>query len=270
MTAIPIYNSTSLQFSELVSTLSQQSNLPSSIKVRNRLLSPWTISSPPNDWTTSSSIHPDPDPWSTLALSNGTLEVYAFGSVPQDILKEKARIVNDQSLFSTPSSSLWALVILSPPLHDDHKSHAPRMDFWISSESFVFSGSRESLGPEEKLAKTLEEEERLLFFIINDWLPSKLREPVADDRDSLGQKPDSIDNEKKSIVLCGFEQRLVDLIQLWSSKDDSKITVSWVNSCLVYFRNGEPKRNYSKETLIDGRWKVGKIEERDVELVSIR
>lgn len=261
---IPIYTSEDLRFSELISLLSSGSNLPSSIKVRNRLLSPWTISSPPQDWTFNSNTpNTDPDPWSTLLQSTKGLEVYLFGNVPEEILvegSEKAVI------------SVWAVALLSPPLHEDHKSHAPRLDLWLSSEGQVISGTLDSCLPDaSRITNVLEEEEVLLSFVLKSWLPSRLSHGKKERSSGPASTEENhgtegvLVYEGNSVVLCGLEHRLLERVKGWK---EQTLRIEWINSCLVYMKGYNLEREMIGEDLIDRRWKIGKIEEADIDLVS--
>jgi len=298
MASIPIYSSTSIRFTALISELSFSSSLPSSFKVRNRLLSPWTIPPLPSSATTvlQSSNHDsdftsllvlstevESDPWSAFFKHQPGLEVFIFGNPPPAVLNEPQPNKQESSHSELNKSGLWAVLIYALPMPMPDRSSGPRIDLWISSQSTLRSRSLEQSASSSDSPNTevIASEKQLLERMVKGWLAEKLKQNQIEDEKN-GKDEDSTP-EGSFFVLCGIEQRICDLVESWCTQDEGKgkiLTKEWSGSYVAYAKecsqrelNEMIRDDYKPEgeanpKLIDGRWKVERIREKEIDLVS--
>lgn len=235
----PIYTSASINFTGLISALSTSTHSKRSIKVRNRLLSPWTVPPLPKISSSTSTkltehssnanlnsdsskpdlfslilsdVQADPDPWSTFKKFQPGFEVYCFGSPPSEVLNFSSSANSDFN-----EKNLWSVLILifAPALPMPDRKSGPRLDFWLSSQSFLPSGGNipASTQSDPQVSKSKQD---LLQFIINDWLTERLRSVNnSQGQEVATQEKSSQVIQDGSFTLCGVFAELNKEFAIW-------------------------------------------------------
>ncbi|KZW03818.1 hypothetical protein EXIGLDRAFT_743521 [Exidia glandulosa HHB12029] len=228
-----------LDYRALVAHLSRPELWPSTLHVRNQLLSPFGTR---HFQQQNHDVQVDEDPWTTYLRHRPGAQVHAIGDIPRDVLRQPGG--------AGGATGAWALVLLyefkpsglamggssaSDVQYDGAANmSSPRVTMWLSTEASSPSPA----------------EDALLRYIVLTHLPRA----VAD----MGAAPGGL------MRICGSHAGIVTRIQRWGS--ESGVDVQWNDVCVTYIRdeNSETPSPPSQAA----RWIIGSLErEEDVKLV---
>lgn len=296
--AVHEYDARQLCFPALIKELSQKPHLPTSIHVRNLLLSGLAsrenasasdVADNAQTQCPSESQRSDAL-WEQLTSYQPAIQVAVLGDAPRSILCGNARST-DAATGDGDGTRPWAVAILKSSVFrqkGDILSYLRRPDFsiWLSSESHL---AEEQLARDNKATDNLDSESLELFkFVVGDWLPrahEHFQRDLFDDfeeeegepkRDALrteaGTDADGGGSEV-NVLAFAMENNISDALLQWGKEPGSKVKVDWhatYGTLQRYEKDSSAKETEGEMVGSGGRWSLEKLGEESVRVVSQR
>lgn len=274
-------NGTRLSFAALVSELSRKPNLPTSVHIRNLLLS--GLTSTEADFNFASDGNESSKQslgWSRLRSYQPAIQVAVVGALPSALTGEQS---------TSTSTGVWGIAILKASVfrsQGDIASYLKRPDFsiWLSCESKL---AKEQLDRDDKSTTQLDAEaSALLKYIVSEWLPCAHAQFQAEllTHFKISSAQERISIYKKvgrdvEVLAFALDNSVSDALLQWEKEEGANVKVDWHSTYGTLQRYERPAdRAVAAETeaveaersLLGeaGRWSIENLDDDSVQLVS--
>ncbi|CAO1625683.1 unnamed protein product [Sympodiomycopsis kandeliae] len=255
---LPMYDAEAIDLTALVAELSKDSNLPSSIHVRNLLLSGFAhqeVADVEEDYSRCSS---NAEYFlSTLRAYQPAVQIGIIGSPPSRVLRNRA-VKEGKDL-------PWAVTILKSSVfrtQGDLLSHIQRPDFslWHSAEAKVASD------------ESVDDESLNLFkHVIREWLPRAYerfqrqlfsRHGIAAESEEHSRLIEKLkSNQEVNVLAFAMEESFSDALLNWVKEGAEGVTVDWSATYATLQRYCANLSSSSESRCIDSQYEEGLLGE---------
>ena len=286
-----IWDARQLSFTALITELSQKPNLPTSIHVRNLLLSGLASREEPDALIASLTRNKSESEksevlWKQLASYQPAIQVAVFGDAPRKILCGGNDIqgngASEEHVQQRAGAKPWAVAILKCSVFrqaGDVLSYLRRPDLsiWLSSESYLAQGQ---LGREDKSTSNLDADSLELFkSIVEDWLPGAYEQFQRELLEYFGiETQEQRDNVRKecgaekevNVLAFAMDNNVSDALLQWSKEPESRVSIDW-HATYGTLQRYEKDSGCDEEEAIGsaGRWALERLGEESVRVVSL-
>lgn len=281
-----IYDARKLSFTALVSELSRHPNLPTSVHVRNLLLSGLASQEKVSEeFEKNLRECSDSDAksrvlWDQLRSYQPGIQVGIIGPAPAGILGNA----------SSDSTSPWGVAILKSPVFrtvGETASYLKRPDFslWISTETSM--AAQQQARPDKTTGDLDAESLNVFKTIITQWLPlahAELQREVFEHFHVTSREEQAAIRKEVgsdlNVLAFAMENNVSDALLRWAEEKDASVKVDWhatYGTLQRYQQDVDAGEDASvvheRERVMAGaaeRWALERLGEESVEVVSWR